>query len=840
MNVLLNNKTYHVLNTFDSLNTPAFVIDEKFRIVSLNYTARGFFQNAHDDVTGMEINNVISLNPELDGKTLSSLSLSSPEDLPGPTPASAGFESVCIKKNGETFHGKISFMQYHKDGQGIVIVQDISNEKKLLQKSLQRTKELSVFSAFAEILTRSVNAEIILEKTIDMLQNLMDVDSGWIYLIDEEAKNLHLAARSGLTIELTEGNRKTKPAESFNNKVLTSGRPLLVRKASEDPRVTYSNGIESIVGIPISSKGIVLGVLGVGSMKSDYFTSMDIQLLKTIGCQLGVAIENADLIRKLQDKMREIELINELSSIINSSLSIGTLFRIMMSEIKRLIDYDRASLLLYNEKSNNLLIFALDTGMKTVIKRGVKAPVEGTSAGWVIKNNRAWINYDLKAEKRFPADKKLADEGIRSTISIPLFQDKILGVFNLDSTTPSRYSEKDLRMLLPVAKHISIALENSLLFEEISREKKEWEKTFDAITDMVWMEDGRQRIIRANQTLLIKTGLTIVEVAGQKCSELLSKIGISSAEYLCSDTVHAKKPLFRELKSTGGSIFYFWAYPLIDDEGQLYAVVHYLKDVTAQKRLEQQLLRADKLASLGTLVAGIAHEINNPLGIIAGYSEALIERADDKKLLDVKEFEDFPEYLRTIHNEIFRCKRILKSLLEFSRPSGGTFREIDINELIKEVILLVNHKAARLKHNIKFRLNRDLPKICADPGSLRQLFMNIIINSMYFTPEGRSITITTEMGTNDYIRRFGTHTDTVKVSIADTGEGIPADIIDRIFDPFLTTKPVGEGTGLGLSICHKIVEDHEGSIEVESELGKGTVFTIRLPAKTRYDKSTCS
>jgi two-component system NtrC family sensor kinase len=96
----------------------------------------------------------------------------------------------------------------------------------------------------------------------------------------------------------------------------------------------------------------------------------------------------------------------------------------------------------------------------------------------------------------------LLQEGIRSTISIPLFHDRILGVFNLDSTNPGNYSEKDLSILLPVAKHISIALENALLFEEISREKKEWEKTFDAITDMVWIEDGRQRILRANQTLL--------------------------------------------------------------------------------------------------------------------------------------------------------------------------------------------------------------------------------------------------------------------------------------------------------------------------------------------------
>ncbi len=567
------------------------------------------------------------------------------------------------------------------------------------------------------------------------------------------------------------------------------------------------------------------------------FFFAQVSFIPHIGGQRLVVVQdiydqNVKLIAELQEKMRQIELINELSGIINSSLSIGTLFRIMVAEIRKLIDYSRASLLLFNEKENNLLIFALDTDMKTEMKKGVKAPIENTSAGWVVKNNRPWINYDLK-DAKFSLDRKLFREGIRSTISIPLFHDKILGVFNFDSAEVSKYSEKDLQILLPAAKHISSALEKALLFEEISREKKEWERTFDAITDMVWIEDGGQRVIRANHALLLKTGFPAMEAAGKMCREVLDRIGIHTGECLCSDTISQKRPSFRELKGAGGSIFNFWSYPLTDEDGRLYAIVHYAKDVTAQKSLEQQLMRSDKLASLGILVAGIAHEINNPLGIIAGYSEALIDRAKGRTLRDIKEFEDFPEYLDTINNEIFRCKRILGSLLDFSRPACGTFREIDINELIKEVILLVNHKAKRLSHNIELRLNRDLPKIYADPGSLRQLFMNIIINSIYFTPEGGSIVIASEMDENRQYKNFDVSTGRIKVSVKDTGRGISSDIAYKIFDPFFTTKPVGEGTGLGLAICHKIVEEHGGSIGVESEEGRGTVFTIRLPAHAR-------
>jgi two-component system NtrC family sensor kinase len=818
MRAELTEKPGVILGVFDFLNIPAIVIDTQRRVVLANTAANTIFQIMPDSMTGREVSEFIS--PQ-----------SFPPSWSGKEEGGSQFESLCKKKNGESFPAKISFVPYPHDDLQIVTVQDMSVQKKLQQRASQRAKELAVFNNFAKTLARYTDAGKIIQETVYMLRYLMEADNGWVYLMDDASAELRLVAHQGLPKTLLNEISCRKAGEGFIGKVFSSGRPLIVESASEDPRVLHKGaGMQSMAGVPITSKGTPLGVLGLASRKESYFTSLDTQLLTTIASELGVAIENTKLIGQLKDRMKEIKLINELSSMINSSLSMRTVFRIMMSEIKKLIDYDRGSILLYNEKENNLLIFALDTNMRTTLRRGVRAPLDGISAGWVIKNNRPWINDDLEKGIAFPLDKKLLDEGIRSTISIPLVQERILGVFNLDSTRPSQYSERDLHLLLSVSKHISIALENSLLFEEISREKKEWEQTFDAITDMVWIEDGRQRVIRANHALLARTGFSLVEIVGKQCGEVLGGIGINPMECCTRDTLSMERPLFMELKGSGGTLFHFWTYPLTDDEGHLYAIVHYLTDVTAQKRLEQQLIRADKLASLGTLVAGIAHEINNPLGIIAGYSEALLERAKDVSLLRMKEFEDFPEYLETIHNEMFRCKRILNTLLEFARPHGGTFRELDINELIKEVILLVNHKAARFNHDIEFRLNRELPKISADPGSLRQLFMNIIINSLYFTPEGGRVIITTQpgMSASDHL---GNTTEMIHVSISDTGPGIPHDILDKIFDPFFTTKPVGEGTGLGLAICHKIVEEHSGNIYVESEVGRGTTFTISFPVK---------
>lgn len=518
-------------------------------------------------------------------------------------------------------------------------------------------------------------------------------------------------------------------------------------------------------------------------------------------------------------------LINEISGVINSSLSIGHIFRLVFSEIRQVIDFDRASITLLKENRDLLEIFAIDTKRPTKLTKGVFAPIHDTSAGWVTMHQKPWINRDLGKDMSFALDSALLNEGIRATVSVPLYKDRPMGALNLDSTLPEKYSEKDLEILMPIAKHLSIALENAILFEEITREKREWEKTFDAITDMVWIEDLKGKVLRINRAVIEKSGRAELSLIQKSSHEIFRTLQISDGENLSFESIEHKKQSFKEIKGRKGTIYYFWTYPLLNSEGKIYGVVNYLRDVTEQKRLEQRLIRADKLASLGILVAGVAHEINNPMGIIAGYSEALLDRAKDPELNRLDAFEDFAEYLETINSEIFRCKGTLMTLLDFARPSGGIFREIDINGLIKEVILLVKHGARTHKYNIKLDLQREIPETVADPGAMRQVFLNIIMNSFHFMePEGE-IVISTAHESSPY------EPDYIRIKISDNGRGIEKDIINKIFDPFFSTKAVGEGTGLGLSICHRIVSEHEGTIDVESRPGKGTVFTVRIPVR---------
>jgi PAS domain S-box-containing protein len=234
-----------------------------------------------------------------------------------------------------------------------------------------------------------------------------------------------------------------------------------------------------------------------------------------------------------------------------------------------------------------------------------------------------------------------------------------------------------------------------------------------------------------------------------------------------------------------------------------------------RKELEEsriQLMQAEKIASLGQMAAGVAHEINNPLAGILIYAEILQrEMEEDNAGL---------QHLEEIINQTLRCKEIVTRLLEFSRQSLGQKTLVDINDIISRCVKLIGNQV--LFHNIEINLalNPDLPQIFADPGELQQVFTNLFLNAADAMKGLGTITITS---------RTAPQRDGVTITFSDTGSGIPPDLQDKIFDPFFTTKPPGKGTGLGLSVVYGVIQRHGGSIEVECPTEGGTIFTIRLP-----------
>lgn len=246
-----------------------------------------------------------------------------------------------------------------------------------------------------------------------------------------------------------------------------------------------------------------------------------------------------------------------------------------------------------------------------------------------------------------------------------------------------------------------------------------------------------------------------------------------------------------------------------DAEGKLTGYVFIAKDITETKKLEYQVFQAEKLAALGQLSAGMAHEINNPLFVVSGRLQMLKE----EKLAP-----GHKETVELIDSQVNRIRKLVDRILKFSRKSVLTPVKIDINQIIEQAVTLIDYnKPVTANVKIEKSLGKNIPQITGDTDQLQEVFLNMLINACQAMPKGGVLKITTSNFENLY----------AQVKISDTGIGIPAENFKNIFMPFFSTK--GQGTGLGLSICHNIIKSHNGSIELESQVNRGTTFTIKLP-----------
>jgi signal transduction histidine kinase len=269
------------------------------------------------------------------------------------------------------------------------------------------------------------------------------------------------------------------------------------------------------------------------------------------------------------------------------------------------------------------------------------------------------------------------------------------------------------------------------------------------------------------------------------------------------------------------------ANPIKDELGEKTRALVFMRDVTLKRLHEMQLIQTEKMSSIGVLATGIAHEINNPLTSVAGYAEALLRRFRDEPSLGTDlRLDDFPKYLEVIVREAYHCKGIIGSLLNFGRKSDGLVGTVNLNGILMEILELLRHQPNYGEMGIVVDLNEDIPTIIGDSSGLRQVFMNLLINACHAIKDGGLIKVSTTYSDKDRA---------LYVQVRDTGCGIAHDVIDRIWDPFFTTKEVGKGVGLGLALSYNIVKRHGGEISVKSTVGEGSLFTVRLPVRCEQD-----
>ncbi len=349
--------------------------------------------------------------------------------------------------------------------------------------------------------------------------------------------------------------------------------------------------------------------------------------------------------------------------------------------------------------------------------------------------------------------------------------------------------------------------------EGMERSAREWRTTFDAIGDAVCLLDPKGTILRCNTAMADLLGKSFEEIIGSTCWRLVH--GTSEPIEGCP-VQRMQKTRLREtfVLKTDGLYLKVTADPLIDEDGNLKGCVHIIADITESKRMEQERIQMEKLSSLGTMAAGIAHELNNPMMGMLGFVEYCIKHTtkEDRKYTVLKD---------TVH-EIKRCTDIVGNLLTFSRAEQGKeeYEKQSFTTIFDRVLRLLSYRITKENVSITQQIAEEPSEIWMKTGNIQQVFLNLITNALDAVKENENKEIHVD------VRPEG---EFVQVTVSDTGCGIRPQELHKIFDPFFTTKPAGQGTGLGLSVSQGIIREHGGEIACESEVGEGTKFKVLLP-----------
>ncbi|RLA96893.1 MAG: PAS domain-containing sensor histidine kinase [Deltaproteobacteria bacterium] len=404
--------------------------------------------------------------------------------------------------------------------------------------------------------------------------------------------------------------------------------------------------------------------------------------------------------------------------------------------------------------------------------------------------------------------------------SITLFFQRVQNIYFQivkDKQKIQRFSEK----LMWLNRHLEDLV--SARTAELQASETKYRRIFEGSNDMLFVADNSGTFFDVN-----KSGLDLLGY--QDKAEIIKKINLKDIfangedfQYIFNE-LH-EKGIIRDHEtaviskdgSTKTVLFSCTIQPGQEDDPETLQGV--IKDITHRKEIEKHMLRADKLASLGKLSAGLAHEINNPLGMILGYTQLLLryEKPETQRYSDLK----------IIEKHVRNCKAIVEDLLNFARSTETKKIESNINELLRDVLKVMEHQFEMNGIEIVADLNEELPNMTIDPEKIKQVFMNILMNAKDAIQGRGKITIKSDLNSRD---------NTVVITFSDTGCGIRSENLPHIFDPFFTTKPTGKGTGLGLSVSYGIIQDHGGNIEVESKVDEGTTFIVTLPAKDNRPK----
>ena len=696
------------------------------------------------------------------------------------------------------------------------------------QQLRRRVAELSVLFEAARRLAYSPYIPDLLEGVLGVLEEQLGIETCAVRLLDERGY-LHIKGSRGLPPEALEQVVKPGP-ESLLGQCLSNFTPQVVALGDSPETGPRLQGLleEEIMGslvlAPIATETVTLGVLTAASSQKGFFTREHVEFFQSLAGQLGLAVRTANMEEALRLDESRLEAVWQLSRMAGASLKEITDFA--MEEGVRLTKSKIGYLAFMNEDET---VLTMQAWSKTAMEECIVAdkpliyPLETTGLwGEAVRQRRPIITNDYAAPNPQKKGYPPGHVEVRRHLNIPVFDGDhivaVAGVGNKDE----EYDESDVRQLTLLMNamwwQIKRQREEDALAAEVERGIYFQKLLIHTCMDGIVGNDMDGVIRTFNDTAAKIMGYEPGEVLGRmNIRDLYAPGQFREIEARIHDPFYGGEGVLENYESLirhqDGSLVPVWlSARLLKENDREIGMIAHIKDLRERKRMEEELLRSERLAILGKMAAHISHEIKNPLMLIGGFARQVLKdfAQDPQKNL---------EKLHIIVDEVKRLEEFLVEVGSYAKFSEPQKKPGNLNALIQETCQRLEPSLRESRINLALALDPGLPETHYDPGHLRQVILNIAKNAIEAMDAGGALTIAT-----------GRRAERIFVTVRDTGVGIPPEVQEKIFQPFFSSKP--KGSGLGLAISQKIVQAHQGEIVIDSEPGKGTQVTIYLPAES--------
>ncbi|MFQ3548610.1 MAG: GAF domain-containing protein [Armatimonadota bacterium] len=696
---------------------------------------------------------------------------------------------------------------------------------RLYEAMEQKYSEMNVIYENSRNISSAYGVQNIARMLINTSLKAVDSDGAFLLLLGSDSKKVEL--HSSDCIEDTCILNIEELLEKYDGIGLINSYkfPQLIDKdhpaRSIGPYAKLLNSLASnndyMIVAPLVSESTTIGMLILSKNSHQDYTGAELKLISILTSHAATVLKNAIIYeQKMTQRALELTALYDFSMNLSQAANLEEALNSILDIVANLVVCDESFIYAIDHENKTACIKAGKLKNKCIEIPNEISLYEQSIVSWAIDEKKAIVSPDITKDDRF---KNLGSGNVKSLMAIPLIvQTEIVGVMIVQSYNANQYTDDDVRVLSIIASQ-GAAIYKEL--EALSTLSSYTGNILSSIAAGVVALDSKGYILAWNDSSEAITKIPRKLVENRHYSKVLSRLKISDEDKKtlqeAIDNVYKTGEPYvgykMKIDIKNDDFFYInmTISQLKNNAGEQLGVVIIFENITNEMKMEEQMHRMSELAAIGQLAAGIAHELRNPLSSIKGAAQFLQNEYEEE--------ESISEFLSIIIDEVNGLNKLTTEFLDFARPIQLELEAINIDELLSKTLQLMSMHIIDNRIDIERITDDNTPIIEADEGKIQQVLKNIIINAIQAMPDGGTITFTTGPAPNGG----------VFISIKDTGIGIPKDKQEKIFQPFITTKT--KGTGLGLSIVQKILENHGGKIEVNSEEGVGTEFIITLPAK---------